>query len=96
MKNNQRKETMITGRMTGFLSITSLLSGSLILALSIAKYGDSALVAGAAALAGAFVLFAIASILSCLGEITRKLGEISQKIESLESDAKKSEAGDDV
>ena len=87
---------MITGRMTGFLSIASLLSGFLILALSIAKYGDAALVAGTAALAGAFILFAIASVLPCLGEITRKAGEILQKIVSLQSDAKNKEAGDDV
>jgi hypothetical protein len=86
MKNTQRKEAMITGKITGFLSIASLLMGFLILTLSVAKYGDAALVAGAAALAGAFVLFAIATIQYCLGEITRMLGEISQKLESLESD----------
>ena len=80
MNNNQRKETMATGKMMGFFSIASLFSAFFIVALSIAKYGDAALVAGAAALAGFFVLGAIATIQSCLGEITRKLGEISQKL----------------
>ena len=67
-------------------SIGSFVGGFIILALAIDKYGNAALAAGAAALAGAFALFAIATIQSCLGEIKRKLAGIEQNLEALKSD----------
>jgi hypothetical protein len=77
---------MMIGKRMGLLSIASALSGFLILALAVDKYGNAALLAGAAALGGAFALLAIATIQTCLWEITRKLEVIAQKLESLESE----------
>ncbi len=75
---------MTIAKMSGVLSIASMVMGFVVIGLAVAKDGDAALLAGTAAMAGSFALFAIATMQTALGEMAHKLEGISRTMESFE------------